>query len=230
MTDHPLKWVSPSPLWDDAAHLGAANPTEAMLRPAILRFASDSFMDEFLAHMDTNPSRLDELQAQPETWLAPLADTARSKRLPGYERALSRRLSARASLVGPAALPSPTTPASVAGPAALPSPSLALDPAKHPLKLYQAAHERYYLLTACLVCGIPGLPDHTIDVGAGERASFVIRRLRPRTEDASAASDPERCDEYAYVTNGKTAVWRKSALHAGISPESVVHGEELLPL
>jgi hypothetical protein len=46
------------------------------------------------------------------------------------------------------------------------------------LKLYQAAHNRFYLVTGALACRIPGVPDRTIDVSRDERAFFVMRRLR----------------------------------------------------
>jgi hypothetical protein len=44
------------------------------------------------------------------------------------------------------------------------------------LKFYQPAHERYYLVTASLICRIPGLPDKLLDFSAEERVTFVLRR------------------------------------------------------
>ncbi len=46
-----------------------------------------------------------------------------------------------------------------------------------PLKLYHPAHQRFYLVTASLVCRIPGLPDRVIDTAKAEKVSFVLRRL-----------------------------------------------------
>lgn len=57
----------------------------------------------------------------------------------------------------------------------LPGDELA-QPLAQPLKLYQPAHGRFYLLAASLVCRIPGLPDHVVDAAKGERAAFVLRR------------------------------------------------------
>src|SRR3989344_3629729 len=34
----------------------------------------------------------------------------------------------------------------------------------HPIKLYQPAHQRHYLVAASLVCQTAGLPDRTVDV------------------------------------------------------------------
>ena len=46
-----------------------------------------------------------------------------------------------------------------------------------PFKLYQPAHQRYYLVAASLVCRTPGFPDHTVNSSAEERVSFVLRRV-----------------------------------------------------
>lgn len=48
-----------------------------------------------------------------------------------------------------------------------------------PFKLYQPAHQRFYLVGADLVCRIPGLPCRTIDRGNEENVFFVLRRLVP---------------------------------------------------
>ncbi|MEF8795517.1 MAG: hypothetical protein V5A22_00155 [Salinivenus sp.] len=48
-----------------------------------------------------------------------------------------------------------------------------------PLPLYHPANERYYLLTASLVCREHGLPDRAVDTTNDERVSFVLRRLVP---------------------------------------------------
>lgn len=49
-------------------------------------------------------------------------------------------------------------------------------------KLYQPAHERYYLVAASLVCRIVGLPDKTLDTTCDERAAFVMRRRMENPE------------------------------------------------
>lgn len=45
------------------------------------------------------------------------------------------------------------------------------------IPMYQPAHERYYLVTASLVCRERGLPDRTVDTGNEESVSFVLRRI-----------------------------------------------------
>lgn len=56
MIDHspPVQWLSPSPLW--SAQI--TNDPASMRRPALLRFASDTFMDDLAALLSTNPSAL----------------------------------------------------------------------------------------------------------------------------------------------------------------------------
>jgi hypothetical protein len=46
------------------------------------------------------------------------------------------------------------------------------------LKLYQPVHGWFYLVAGSLVCQRAGLPDHPVDLGAGESAGFVVRRQR----------------------------------------------------
>ena len=46
-----------------------------------------------------------------------------------------------------------------------------------PIKFYQPANQRFYLVTASLVCHIPGLPDRMLNLSKAENVSFVLRRL-----------------------------------------------------
>ncbi|HEY2031762.1 MAG TPA: hypothetical protein VGH20_21365 [Myxococcales bacterium] len=50
------------------------------------------------------------------------------------------------------------------------------------LKLYQPVHGWFYLVTGSLVCRLPGLPDHPVDLALGESAGFVVRRLQGSAE------------------------------------------------
>lgn len=168
MIDHtpPVQWLAPSPLW--AAHLNAE--PAAMRRPSVLRFASDTFMDDIAALLASNPAALAGQIVRGESFRA-------------------RPLGSPAGWVPPP-LPVP--------------------------KLYQPAHGHFSLIAASLVCRIPGLPDRTLNVQAGERTGFVMRRL---------ASDGT---EYAWATEGTSAHgWR----HIPAGAERAVHeDEEQLPL
>lgn len=49
--------------------------------------------------------------------------------------------------------------------------------AGRPLKLFQPAHGRFYLVCASLCCLQPGFPDRKLDAAQGESAFFVLRKL-----------------------------------------------------
>lgn len=63
MSGHQAQWVTASPLW--AAR--AENPA-LLQRPVLLRFASDSFMEDLSALLQTEANRLAELVATPQTY------------------------------------------------------------------------------------------------------------------------------------------------------------------
>jgi hypothetical protein len=82
-----------------------------------------------------------------------------------------------------------------------------------PLKLYQPAHGRFYLLCAALSCRMPGFPERVVDVTEGESVSFVIRRITAGAE-------------YAWVVDGKSKGWKP----LDGQPRRVLDNEERLPL
>jgi hypothetical protein len=133
-----VQWLTASPFWEGLST--APNRSQVLKQPTLLRFANDTFMEEFLAVATTTPERLKDWQARQETWRRPLASP------PG---------------TGP----------------------VDLELAGQPLKLYQPAHQRFYLVTANLVCRIPGLPDKTLNLGRGERVGFVLRRKMQDSKD-----------------------------------------------
>ncbi|MCG8456279.1 MAG: hypothetical protein MI919_08355 [Holophagales bacterium] len=90
-----------------------------------------------------------------------------------------------------------------------------------PVKLYQPVHERFYLVAASLVCQVRGLPDRKVRPGAGDRLSFVVRRLRPSSPRTVGAGDPEQ----AWVGDREGGEWRDLA-----DPTTALDGEERLPL
>ena len=68
-----IDWVSPPPLWGEQIDFTQDPARLAFRSPAVLRFATDAFMEEFLASVDTAPDRLRQLVARPEVWPSPLA-------------------------------------------------------------------------------------------------------------------------------------------------------------
>ncbi|HZH92129.1 MAG TPA: hypothetical protein VEX70_16145 [Pyrinomonadaceae bacterium] len=239
-----VQWTAPAPLWPEAA--GAAEIAvrrRTLRRPAILRFASDKFMDDYLALLENDPARLSQLVAQPETWRGPSPPVAPVVRQPAFLRPLNRlrlaseKKNAKTLATSGGALTTLNGSASVA---------ISDASASAPLKLYQPAHQRFYLITACLVCGRAGLPDRAVNPARDERASFVVRRLLPPNFlDANGQIDRSQklpdfdegsWEEYALATTAAGTGWRKvsTASGGGIAPAAradvLVAGEEQLPL
>ena len=203
-----VEWTSPATLWDHFNGVTSASQRRIFRTPAILRFASDSFMDDFLAMMKADPRQMAGLLATPEKWREPLSDVAPPPRKEGLIGRLHAARTAALRKLEARQLP------------------MRADTWNHadtdrPLKLYQPAHQRYYLVTACLVCRTLGLPDRPLNTSAQERVSFVIRRLQPQTGAAAVNPDPAFCDELALVKGQWTRV---------TDPGSFVEGEDQYPL
>lgn len=228
MTEHVVKWFSAAPLWStvDMAGLEAG-----FARPALLRFATDSFMDEYLAALERDPARIRTLAVRHETWRTPINDAPvaniaeRTERPAARPLALSRLRLATERRAGRQALPAIG----------------AQTEATYKLKLYQPIHQRYYLVAATLACELAGLPDRTVDPGNQERVSFVLRRLFPKPGEADKPDDrlplydpavergddpaKRRWEEYAYVPEAKAGRWQHLA-----DPDAALPDEERLPL
>lgn len=206
-----VEWTSPAALWDGFNGATNAGQRRIFRTPALLRFASDSFMQDFLGLMQVEPQRIAEYLALPEKWTNPLPTPETSAppapvsglrlRLAQARNTVVRRIEARKGIVR-------TTGWNDA-------------PQQQPLKLYHPAHQRYYLVAACLVCRTMGLPDRPLNTGAQERATFVLRWLRPRPGAAAVNPDPLQCDELAFVGGA----WQSVADPAKLQP-----GEEQNPL
>jgi hypothetical protein len=227
MANEQIQWAAPAPLWPIAA--GAADIAlrrNALRKPAILRFAADTFMDDFIKLLETDPSRLHEFVAVPETWRGPATEPVPAKPVPLFARNLSRLGLAAARKKG--LVPAP----SGKGVSAL----LTLNPAVQPkkLKLYQAAHQRYYLVTSSLVCGRAGLPDRAINSARQERATYVIRRMFPPgpldINTQLPAFDPATWEEYAFVSTATGNRWQRIPRQLQLNQPVLIDGEDQLPL
>lgn len=227
MAKDQVQWAAPSPLWPIAA--GASDIAlrrNALRKPVILRFAADTFMDDFVNLLETDPSRLHELVAIPETWRGPTTDPAPAKPAPLFARQLSRLGLAAAKKKG--LVPSP----SGKGVSSL----LTINPAVQPkkLKLYQPAHQRYYLVASSLVCGRAGLPDRAINPGKQERVSCVVRRMfPPGSLDINIPLppfDPATWEEYAFVSTSTGNRWKRIPRQTQLNGGVLLDGEDQLPL
>jgi len=202
-----VEWTMATPLWTLTGDPQHAGDRRTFRTPTILRFAKDSFMDDFNTLLNTDPHRLSEYIAMPEKWnsppnepAAPVPQNGMVLVLQRARQAAVRKLQSRGTrVIGH--LPSA--------------------PAGNVLKLYQPAHGRYYLVATSLVCRMLGLPDRRIDAGAQERATFVLRLLQPHANADPKNPDPLNCDESALV-NG---AWQQVA-----NPDMFVQGEEQHPL
>jgi len=193
---HPVTWASPRPLWR-----GAVSPSR---EPTILRFASDDFMDQLLGLLASDPAALGGHVARAETWRTPLAKLATADLVERVPLPAPVRKARLGRVLGRAADPAPPPP----------EPDLSL-------KLYQPAHQRYYVATATLACALPGMPDRTPG-GAHEKTGFVLRRLLPKARGGDGLA------EFAFVKAADGARWQ---LVSGDGEGDVLApGEELLPV
>lgn len=212
-TSHPLAWQTPQPLWSrfgDTPAVAAMSPDQA--RPAILRFDSDEYMEQMLAVLERDPASLAERIARPETWRLPIGSTADL-----IERVPLPRLAKTLARLRTDAAPRNA----IAPSASVVSVKENEVPRELPLKLYQPAHQRYYMVAANLVCAIPGLPERTLATGGCEQVGFVLRRMLP---PVPAIPGVDRV-EHAFVKDASGARWQRVGDEKGLLP-----GEELLPL
>jgi len=219
MSAHTLLWSSPSPLW---GRFRGADPSKGAFtaddqaRPAILRFANDEFMEQIIAMLADNPRQLGDLVAAPETWRLPGAEPPglmAQVALPRMARALARRRLNESGI----ALLDPTTRERTVKENSVER--------TLPLKLYQPAHQRHYLVAANFVCGVPGFPDR--ELTGSDQVGFVIRRFLPVPTPTSGV-----LAEFAFIKDGASARWQQVApLGPATDPQAHFEsGEELLPL
>jgi hypothetical protein len=74
-----VQWLTPSPLWGE---LSGATDLTAYRRPAILRFATDTFMSDLQTVLQSAPQTLRNYVAQGETWSNPAAGLDNAGALP----------------------------------------------------------------------------------------------------------------------------------------------------
>ena len=147
-------WLKPVPFWETGATESGAD----LIRPTLLEFASDSFLDDFLAEA-TSGKDADWLQLKRR--VIPYASPGDS---PPDEAEPQRPFQTNTN---------------------------------EPLKLFQPAHRRYYLLCASLCCREPGFPDRVLRRADGENVFYVLRKV-----DASQ-------QEFGWTVNGLSKSWQK---------------------
>jgi hypothetical protein len=215
------QWTAPSPLWPAAVD-DIDDPSRIAFRqPAILRFATDSFMDDFMATLRNDPTRLVEYLAQPETWRRPQKSPLPPAPLKGFDLRLERLHLAGARRALGSALPVPSGKQAFA--------ETKQKRVENPLKLYQPSQQRFYLIAACCVCHIAGLPDKSVDVGRAESTTFVLRRLFEKKSNPPVIGAAKEFVEYGFVVTAQGSSWKKVKVEKG-APVGLVKGEDQLPL
>jgi hypothetical protein len=241
------EWRSPRPLWPRIlSRNGTAVRAATLARPTLLRFDTDTFMDDFVRVLERDPAQLDGFVARPETWRRPsqlpaglqaLLEAAGPLTIGKRRRALAGVAGNGGAGVGvgsgsgiEAAAGSGTGPT---GSATVAAERVGADPSG-PLKLYHPAHGRYYLVTSSLVCRLVGLPDRRLDPVRDERATFVVRRLLPAQLPPAGEPlppvDQGAWNEHAFVKGPDGPRWRPVADTAGGGAAVLVDGEERNPL
>ncbi|HYW72315.1 MAG TPA: hypothetical protein VE961_14860 [Pyrinomonadaceae bacterium] len=224
MAKDQIQWASPPPLWPHATSAADAEVRRRVVRrPEILRFASDDFMNDVVNLLEQDPARLVEKIAVPETWRGPTPAAQAPAPVPLFARTMNRLgLSAarakNASLIpggkGISSLIATTPP-----------------PQYPPFKLYQPAHQRFYLIASALVCQRAGLPDHAINPGRQESATFVLRRMFPPGKLDITVALPDfnasTWEEYAFIAATTGNSWRRIPK---TQSSNLSAGEEQLPL
>ena len=217
-----ILWMAPSPLWgEQSAWMRVPGSGQGLMaRPVILRFANDLFMDEMIAMLTHTPWRLAEWVARPETWRNPMP-TPKPVEITRPGVLLPEAYNTTKQLVQNYSRETRTdqinqrikTPASV--------PDL---PSTDDVKLFQPAHQRYYVVTGSLISGEKGLPDYPVDLSARERATFVVRALKTTPKEVT--------EEYGFVATSSGMAWQKLGAHGDdkMAVMRILPNEEQHPL
>ncbi len=219
---HEAKWLAPAPLWNRESMIDLSSRNGSAWRPSILRFDNDLFMDEALAALAYYPDRLPEWIARPETWEQPMERPRTALKLETIEPVSEqskkiKRLLARkeVSATDFSKKDKPTTSDSAT---------------VLPFKLYQPAHQRYYLVAASLICHQQGMPDRRVDPGRQESTHFVLRRVIYTGSDQENEKQYDPTDpawkEYAFVADPAGFAWKLIEEKR----DAVQTGEDRLPL
>lgn len=204
-----VQWLAPSPLWNRFA---PDSDKTAFRSPALLRFSTDTFMQDLQSLLAQNPATLDSCIAQPENWRFPNAG------LPPLTSPGVGATNASSGKSGSAPAGSQPALSTVSNREVPPS----------ILKFYQPAHARFYLVAASLNCRLPGLPDHTVKRNQGESTTFVLRKLQLKSGATAPSGTPPDLhiyDECAWLPNATPPGWLPLT-----DPLTLAAGEEQLPL
>lgn len=200
----PVNWLCPSPLWENLNGSNLNGHPEHLMRPSILRFSSDAFMDEINAILAYHPASLAGWQAQYETWEQPMATPA----IPDTVPDLSERVSMRSRRLTRSGIQIQNELQDRAAATTTGQQENAPEQNQRKLKLYQPIQQRHYLISASLVCRRFGFPDRTVDAGKQERVSYVLRRIFLVDDQTEPDDNPANWQECAYLRGANGSHWQ----------------------
>ena len=228
---HSVQWQAPLPVWAENSSLGMRVVDERLApHPSILRFATDTFMQDMIDVMQDNPRRLSEWLAQPETWREPMKSPSKvvkpvsgngvaflldktRKRTEALKSGTAKAMTIRQPLVAADENATIDTP---------------------PIKLFHSTHQRFYLVSASLILNEPGFPDQALNLSSQEKASFVLRRLVPpegkEPKETEVVEHFDDWQEYAFIDTGDSMRWVHVDESASLSCRKLLDNEEKLPL
>jgi hypothetical protein len=232
---HHVQWQAPMPVWAENSSLGMRVSNEALAPyPSILRFATDTFMQDMIEVMQDNPSRIGEWLAQPETWREPMKTPAKVTK-PTTESSVEFLLNKTRKLTDEHRTPGSNvaTKRQNLVPAGA-TVDTAVDTNMPPIKLFHSTHQRFYLVSASLILNEAGFPDQTLNLSSQEKASFVLRRLVPPEGMTVAEGDIidhfEDWHEYAFVDGDNGTNWVAIDQSSSLACRKLLDREEQLPL
>ena len=228
---HGVQWQAPLPVWAENSSLGMRVVNEKLApSPSILRFATDSFMEDMIDVMQNEPQRISEWLAQPETWREPMK-TPRKVVKPSTDNGVAfllEKIRKRSDALKPGGgktMPIRQSLVAADEKATIDTP---------PIKLFHSTHQRFYLVSASLISNEPGFPDQPLNLSNQEKASFVLRRLVP--PDGVTIKEDEVIDnftdwnEYAFIDADGGAKWTHVDESASLACRKLLDNEEQLPL
>lgn len=232
---HNVQWMGATPLWSQQSTAGmqvAKSADEVAFVPSILRFANDNFMEEMLGVLNQSPRQLSDYLAIPETWRNPMT-RAQQQPLPENETGISKLLN-RAHSQAQQLKENPTQSEfknQLVKRATPPPNNISASDHNSMLKLYQPAHQRYYLVSAALVKNEFGLPDQKVELTNQEKVSFVVRRVTPPDNlEVNDESVPDSSwTEHAFVQTSRGNAWKKITNYSETG-SYLVSGEEQLAM
>ncbi len=220
------------PLWAENSSTGIRIRNEDLAPyPSILRFATDTFMQDMIDVMQENPKRIAEWVAKPETWREPMA-TPKTSSKKNNEDGLSFLLNKTKRLADDRKSVEKTQ-LFKSRQAVVIDDNAGVDAA--PIKLFQSSHQRFYLVSASLICTEPGYPDQSLDLSNQEKVSFVIRRLVPpagqeNITEHQVIDNIGDWDEYGFISTSSGHKWLRIDQSKSLACKKLLEREEQLAL